>query len=90
MTSKLTNPRTKICAMCRHWNGPVGGLQVKPKVNSPNFFILILVRSKLVISTILFEKHGPLAQGGRRDIERRVVYVIKRKLRNYREFIYEV
>ena len=39
MTSKLTNPRTKICAMCRHWNGPVGGLQVKPKVNSPSFFM---------------------------------------------------
>ena len=39
MTTKLTNPKTKICAMCRHWNGPVGGLQVKPKANSPSFFM---------------------------------------------------
>lgn len=35
---KLTNPRTKICAMCKHWNGPVGGLNVKPRINSSAFF----------------------------------------------------
>ena len=38
MTLRLTNPKAKICAMCRHWNGQVGGLTVKPRKNSPNFF----------------------------------------------------
>lgn len=38
MAMRVTNPNAKICAMCRYWNGPVGGLSVKPRTNQRNFF----------------------------------------------------
>lgn len=37
---KLTNLRMKICVMCTYWNDPVGGLNVKQKVNAPNFIYI--------------------------------------------------
>jgi hypothetical protein len=35
---KVTNPNTKICAMCIHWNGAIGGKSVKPRVGMRNVY----------------------------------------------------
>ena len=35
---KITSPSTRICAMCSHWNGPVGGKNVRPKTGMRSFF----------------------------------------------------
>lgn len=31
MVLRVTRPNVKICAMCQHWNGPLGGNNVKPR-----------------------------------------------------------
>ena len=38
MSVRVVTPTAKICAMCQHWNGPMGGQQVKPRVNGAPFF----------------------------------------------------
>ncbi|KLU63784.1 hypothetical protein DEAC_c43130 [Desulfosporosinus acididurans] len=35
---KITKPNNKICAMCIHWNGPLGGKSVKPRIGMMNVF----------------------------------------------------
>jgi hypothetical protein len=31
MSLRSCLPNTKICAMCKHWNGHIGGQSVRPK-----------------------------------------------------------
>lgn len=38
MAVRTITATAKICAMCQHWNGPMGGQQVKPLINRRPFF----------------------------------------------------
>lgn len=38
MKFQIISPNNKICAMCKYWNGHLGGRYVRPQKNMKNSF----------------------------------------------------